>query len=442
MISLRVQSGRSGQAIMTKRRGFTLIELLVVISIIATLASLILPAVQNARAAARRTQCLNRMRNVSMAMQNFAAQKNGKLPYLSGVIYDPTNSDSSEWGTLDADGTDDILLGDGRVNVGTDAAPIYRATGWPVAILPNFDATALYDALQTASVGGGGANSDLGRLADTKVPGFTCPDDPTGEEDGEISYVVNVGYMRGQTFGIGGGSPSPQGGGPNNITVPGAALAAATNFAVGNNDTQRMGDAINWNLDANAPTNRDRVTRSAGVFLRPDRANEGGWTEFDQRTSLDSISRGDGMVQTLLISENIQANNWLSYATNDIGFGWAMNSTSGTVEPQTAAAGNGFGPANGSGRTIQTVLGFNTASLKTIDSTGTLDECGINVNLQEQDGRAPRPSSGHPGIVNVMYADGHGGNLNERVDVSVYVRLLTPNGVKSGQEILPDGLNF
>jgi len=64
------------------RRGFTLIELLVVISIIAVLASLIAPAVQSARRAARKVQCLSNMRNVGLAMQNFASSNNGSLPAL------------------------------------------------------------------------------------------------------------------------------------------------------------------------------------------------------------------------------------------------------------------------------------------------------------------------------------------------------------------------
>src|ERR1700754_380074 len=80
-----------------RRSGFTLVELLVVIAIIGVLVALLLPAIQSAREAARRSQCSNNLRQIGLGMHNYVDTW-GRLPSaLMGGLTGSDDDDGYSW---------------------------------------------------------------------------------------------------------------------------------------------------------------------------------------------------------------------------------------------------------------------------------------------------------------------------------------------------------
>ena len=125
------------------RKGFTLIELLVVIAIIAILIALLLPAVQQAREAARRTQCKNNLKQIGLALHHY---------------HDVQRQLPSGW----------VASG------GPEGEPGWA---WGAMVLPFTEQTNLHDLIDF----GDHIDEPTNAVARTRyVPIFTCPSDADG----------------------------------------------------------------------------------------------------------------------------------------------------------------------------------------------------------------------------------------------------------------------
>jgi prepilin-type N-terminal cleavage/methylation domain-containing protein len=169
------------------RRGFTLVELLVVIAIIGILVALLLPAVQSAREAARRMQCQNNTKQLTLALHNYHGMALAFPPAIT-TIGDPLTADPTSYNTL--------------------------ARGWTISILPFIEQQSLYnsfDFTKPISDATAGSANRLGRA--TRLSGFVCPSEPNnktactraGGDWARGNYGANIGMVNPKSTAVNGG---------------------------------------------------------------------------------------------------------------------------------------------------------------------------------------------------------------------------------------------
>jgi prepilin-type N-terminal cleavage/methylation domain-containing protein/prepilin-type processing-associated H-X9-DG protein len=160
------------------KTGFTLVELLVVIAIIGILIALLLPAVQAAREAARRSTCSNHLKQLALAFHNYYSSRN-VFPRL-GYQYNSTSTDCG-FGCCIGDAASCCTTG-GRVRMGT---------GVFIHILPYIEQQAVYAQYKMGCGWHGGYNR---ALADrTKIDTFRCPSDRYETNLSPTNYGPSVG---------------------------------------------------------------------------------------------------------------------------------------------------------------------------------------------------------------------------------------------------------
>ncbi len=338
------------------RRGFTLVELLVVITIISMLMALLLPAVQSAREAGRRAQCMNNQKQLSTAMLNLESST-GQFPGYSEYL-GPTGLDPAVGGFDPA------------------MDPQHDVT-WEVILFPYMEQNELWAKWRRKTVTNESDLSNAGARPAVFIPLLVCPSDVSAirkEGSTSNSYVVNCGRIDGYDTSI--SKPDLA---PNGVFF-------------------------------------DHSSRVVKVEVAAEIA--GSPVDLHESVSLDQLNQLDGSSYTLMLSENVQATDWIPRVYDPATF------TFGTARRTPIEEGD---------------CGFIWSPREAVSqgedpTTPAMTHFAINEDIGSKlfDVNHARLSSRHPGVVIATFCDGHTQILRDNIDYGVYRHLMTPDGKTAG----------
>ena len=166
-----------------RKKGFTLVELLVVIAIIGILIGMLLPAVQQVREAARRTQCLNNMRQLGLACHNYHS---AFMRFPAGANW-TTMSDPMRNGTPDGSIEGTVLVASQRIAWGAIILPYIEQ----VNLQNQFsDATSKWNTSWWVALNPAG-----GYIPGEVIPPYICPSDAGDDTNPHLTPTGAPGYV-------------------------------------------------------------------------------------------------------------------------------------------------------------------------------------------------------------------------------------------------------